>query len=342
LAAVNLIVSDGSGNFIEVPELETAGVNFIKPLTLEPDVLIPLPEGSKMIELPRRIAIGYDPDLEKHLQLREYNGEPVYPVAVSLPSGYLQIYRSAFSMVLDSPRLSPASYTVVGRGDHQYLTGAIKMTQRLFPGYDTIFSDGSTASAKEMVDKSVTRLQSSSKHLMRFELNDSGAAPEITRAVQGIRQRTEEGLIYIDAHQIDPGTIKSCCEAGTDWIGVNLNSAQPKYFERFYKRRGHTFEELLTCLRMINQSGCGIILNYGVFPGLTDHPAEMEALEKLFNTVNIGMFQPYNLPVDPEWYMDKLMMMSLPRKQVGMRAWWEHIGKDYPGIEAGYLERNSS
>ena len=108
------------------------------------------------------------------------------------------------------------------------------------------------------------------------------------------------------------------------------------------QKQGHTFEELLTCLRMINQSGCGIILNYGVFPGLTDHPAEMEALEKLFNTVDIGMFQPYNLPVDPEWYMDKLMMMSLSRKQVGMRIWWEHIGKDYPGMETGYLERNSS
>jgi hypothetical protein len=334
----NLIVSNGNGNFLEVPELQAAGVNFIKPLTPQPDELIPLPDGSQMVELPRRVAIGYDADLKKYLQLREYNGGAVFPVAVSLPGGYLQMYRSAFSMVLDSPRLSPANYTMAGRKDNQYFTTAIPISRKLFSDYDILSLNNREKSLRETIDQAAFQLHRSPNGLLPVKIDEEKRIAEITEMIKSIRQETDRGLICVNSNLVNPEAVRDWCNAGADWIGLNFNSAQPKFFERFYKNRGYKLDSLLRCLHIINQYGAKIILNYGIFPGLTDHPHEIKALEKLVEQTNAAALHPYNLPVDPEWYMDKLLLMTISREQVSMRAWWEHIKGNYPDMEIGYLE----
>lgn len=330
-----LIVGDESGNFLKVPELFAAGVNFIKPLSLKEGELIPVPENARLVTLPRRVALGYDADLEKFVQLREYNATAVFPVAASLPEGYIQLYRSAFSMVLDSPRLNSNNYTAVGGKDGQYFAAALKLERRLFTGYATLALENFSETANQTVEKTVAHLQNSGQSLVKLTVNDSKQAPAVTEIVKAIRAKTDSGLLYVNSEVPNTDATKSWCRAGADYIGLHLNSAQADYYEAFNNK--YRFADLEKSLQVINQAGKRVILSYGIFPGLTDHPAEMKALEKLVEKANPAMLHLYNLPVDPEWYMDELMLQTLPRKQIGMQNWLGHMQNKFTAVTVGYF-----
>lgn len=330
-----LIAGDESGNFLEVPDLFAAGVNFIKPLSLKSGELIPVPENARLVTLPRRVALGYDADLEKFVQLREYNATPVFPAAVSLPNGYLQLYRSAFSMVLDSPRLNSNNYTAVGGRDGQYFTAALKLEHKLFSEYAVLALENFNESPDHTFDKAVSHLQKSGLSLVYLTIKNSKQAPAVTEIVKTIRAKTGSGLLYVNSGVPQPDAMKSWCQAGADYIGLPLNSAQANYFEAF--NRGHLFTDLEESLQIIRKAGRRVILNYGVFPGLTDHPVEMKALEQLVEKMSPTMLHLYNLPVDPEWYMDELMLQKMPRKQIGMQNWLGHIQNKFAGVRIGYF-----
>jgi hypothetical protein len=74
-----------------------------------------------------------------------------------------------------------------------------------------------------------------------------------------------------------------------------------------------------------------------VFPGLTDHPTEIAALERLIDTVKIDMIQARNLNMDPEWYIAELGLGRLRRTPLGIRAWITRIQNRFPTIKFGYF-----
>ena len=336
MSSPHLIVGDGDGNFTEVTELFAAGVNFIKPLSLQPDQLIPLPPGSKLSELPRRVAIGYDADLEKFVQLREYNGKAVFPTAVSLPPGYLPLYRSAFSVVLDSPRLTSGNYCAAGKTNGKYVTPALKIENKLFRKHDILSLQGIEFSANDAVEKAVSHLQNASNSLLHIAIKKKQEIPAATEIAREIRQKTADGLLHISSEAPNPAAVKNWCDAGADYISLQINSAQMECYEAFYDSQAYRFADLEESLRIAKHSGKQIILEYGIFPGLTDFPRELKALEKLLSSAKVDLLRLYNLPTDPEWYMDKLLLMTLPRKQMGMAQWWEHVRANLTSVQIGY------
>lgn len=332
----HLVVSGGDGNFTEVPDLFAAGVNFIKPLSLKPDDLIPLPEDSKLMELPRRVAIGYDADLEKFVQLREYDSKAVFPVAVSLPPGYLPLYRSAFSMVLDSPRLASFNYTAAAMREGRYVTAAIKIEDKLFRGFDILPLQYVNVPVNDTINKAASHLQSSANPLLYLSTMEKNQIPAATEIARAIRKKTETGLFCISSEVPDPEAVKTWCNAGVDFIGLQLNSAQKVFYEAFHDSQAYRFADLEESFRVAKKSGRRTILEYAIFPGLTDFPQELNALEKLLTDAEVDMLRLYNLAADPEWYMDKLLLMTLPRKQMGMAQWWDYVRRNLPDVQIGH------
>ena len=51
----NLVVSDGGGNLFEIPDLLMAGMTLAVPTQPEEATLLPLPFGSDLFELPKRV-----------------------------------------------------------------------------------------------------------------------------------------------------------------------------------------------------------------------------------------------------------------------------------------------
>ena len=77
----NLVVSDGCGNVFEIPDYLMAGMSLNRPILPEPEDLIALPDGSDLLELPGRGAVGYDAKRGKFVEVRTYRDNPVYAVA---------------------------------------------------------------------------------------------------------------------------------------------------------------------------------------------------------------------------------------------------------------------
>ena len=110
----NLVVSDGNGNIFEIPDYYMCGMNGTKIFLPDMEELIPIPYGSDLFELPGRAAIGYDPRKKQFVEVKEYQGNPVYAVSAFMAPAYMQLYRSAYKNGTNSPRLPLYNYTAVG------------------------------------------------------------------------------------------------------------------------------------------------------------------------------------------------------------------------------------
>jgi hypothetical protein len=336
----HLIVGNSAGNLIEIPGIYMAGMNLVKPALPREADLIPVPDDLQIITLPGRVAIGYDPDLEKFVQIREYDSTPVFPVAAVLPPPYLQILRSAFSIVLDAPRLPNQNYSAVGCLNQTYFAAALKVDQRLFDNFNILELNPLLESPSEMIEAGLQHLLHAPNALVNLDISEEVNLDAVSNLIQSIRQQTFRGMIQINASAPDPRSIKKWCEAGLDSIRLTLNSAQGNYYNLFHEPQESRFDDIVESFKIARYFHRRAVLNYEIFPGLTDHPAEIDALIKLVRELKIETIQLHNLKIDPEWYMDELQLLNLTRKQIGIQNWFTHLQKTFPAIQIGYYDRS--
>lgn len=322
----HLLVTDGQGRFIEVPDIYLAGVGFVKPVRPDTATLVPLPEDAELIGLPGRVAIGYDPELEKFVQLREYDGMTVYPVAAVLPPEQLQIYRSAFSMVLDAPRLPDKSYSAVGGRNGVYWAAAMPLPPHPLVGPVLEIEDFPAIDTAAVV----RHLQRHPDARVRLHYSGEKTGFEMAEWIAAIRRQTSRGELQLVAPAVTPDAVRDWGRAGINRLQLTFNSAREDYYQAFYRPRGYRFGLLTDAFHAAASLGIKIELTYLTFPGLTDHPVEMKALENLLREFPVEALHLSNLAIDPEWYMDELAILPLSRKQVGMPNWLAHFQEQFP------------
>ncbi len=325
----HLVVGDAAGNFYEVPELYMAGVGFIKPLLPGQKDLLALTEKSALQVLPGRVAIGYDPDLEKYIQLREYNGTAVFPVAAALPQHQLQIYRSAFSMVLDAPRLPGKNYTATGMRDGAFFAAATEISQTAEKQRSYTFVNNLTETVPAALLQSAAVANDAA-----LVISDAKGEDEATLAgfIKSIRSLNGDISMYMQTPALTPSLASTLCNAGVNGLWVSTNSFQEDYFDKLHAPSGSKFNNLNASIKAMQDCGGETILDYQVFPGLTDHPREIEAMDAFLSGTAITTLHLSNLAIDPEWYMDELMILALPRDQIGIPAWLEGLHARYPEL----------
>ena len=390
----NLLVSDGRGNLIEIPELKMSGMGFIRPLAPETSQLMPMPEQSQLVDLLGRNAIGYDASLSNFIPFREYGGKRVYPVACVLNSNHLQLMRTAFSTNLDAPRLAEYNYTAVGILDGQHFVAAQTIRDQVsgildeatkteaadtaaslsgkFPGNQiaeywatnwksefrstsalnfilqrgrlvlplSVLKSGSHGedsrkpvqpTTRELIDVAVAHLEHASEAEVCFAV-DVRNETTIAEIVAQVRKQTRRGIIEISAHGNNPSAIRAVCELQIDRMVIKLNSLQEEYFQRLHQSNNVLFKNVIESIETAGQFSSELVLHYDVFPGLTDHPEEMDALSHALRTQKINALRPVNLNIDPDWYVDELRLFNLSREQIGMNAWLEEIRNRFENI----------
>jgi pyruvate-formate lyase-activating enzyme len=109
------IVADENGSIVEIPGLLMAGQS-LSGLNVPSDKdIIPLPGGSDVFILPGRSAVGFDPAQRQFVAIEEYHGKRVYPVAVFISPGHMQLYFAAYmEPAAGAPRLPLYCYTAAG------------------------------------------------------------------------------------------------------------------------------------------------------------------------------------------------------------------------------------
>ena len=78
------------------------------------------------------------------------------------------------------------------------------------------------------------------------------------------------------------------------------------------------------------------MLNYLVFPGVSDRREEIDAMSRLIDETGVDMIQMRNLSIDPVMYLQALKKDG---KGIGMLAMLRELKSRFPALQYGYFNR---
>jgi hypothetical protein len=194
--------------------------------------------------------------------------------------------------------------------------------------------------SQEIADIALHHLEHAPYPVMSFGQGCEGepllVADTLAEAMRRVRAVTDRGIFNINTNGSRPDDVAKLCEAGLRSIRVSMNSAQKDWYTGYYLPRNYEFEALAQSLKVVRQHGGWASINYFVFPGCTDTPAEWDALQRLIENTDLSMIQWRNFNIDPDWYFKKL------RKQpdgnpFGVLELMHRVRETYPHIAYGYF-----
>ena len=193
---------------------------------------------------------------------------------------------------------------------------------------------------KELCEVAVPHLREAENAIVSFGQGCEGdpilQTDIICAAVREMRRATMRGTINFNSNASIPEAIDRLAEAGVDSIRVSLNSVQERFYNAYYRPRGYCFGDVLESIRRAKRAGLFTMLNYLVFPGLTDRAEEIEALLKLVNETGIDLIQLRNLSIDPLMYLDA---MGVAEAGLGMKTMMDRVKAEVPRLQYGYFNR---
>jgi wyosine [tRNA(Phe)-imidazoG37] synthetase (radical SAM superfamily) len=130
MTTARLVYADESGQLYDHPYLEMAGSTGGIWTRVEDDLLIPLPPGSELFLLPRRLPVGYDRKKRQFVRLEEdpYNSQSkVQAVAAFMAPAHAQILTAAYHSEQNAPILPLFSYTALGWQEGQFVAAGLRV-----------------------------------------------------------------------------------------------------------------------------------------------------------------------------------------------------------------------
>jgi molybdenum cofactor biosynthesis enzyme MoaA len=195
-------------------------------------------------------------------------------------------------------------------------------------------------SVKELCEVAIPHLKEAENSIVSFGQGCEGdpimQADVISESVREMRRQTERGTINFNSNASLPEAIDKLATAGVESIRVSLNSAQEPFYNAYYRPCGYCFDDVVESMRRAKVAGLYLMLNYLVFPGVTDREDEIEAMSDLIDLVGVDMIQMRNLSLDPVLYLDSLQLSG---KGVGMVEMLKRHKARFPDLQYGYFNR---
>jgi molybdenum cofactor biosynthesis enzyme MoaA len=193
---------------------------------------------------------------------------------------------------------------------------------------------------KELCEVAVPHLKEAKNAIVSFGQGCEGdpimQSDVISEAVLEMRRQTERGTINFNSNASLPDAIDKLAAAGVESIRVSLNSAQEHLYNAYYRPCGYRFDDVVESMQRAKAAGLYLMLNYLVFPGVTDREDEIEAMGELIDLVGVDMIQMRNLSLDPVLYLDSLQVKG---KGVGMVEMLKMHKARFPSLQYGYFNR---
>jgi pyruvate-formate lyase-activating enzyme len=161
-------------------------------------------------------------------------------------------------------------------------------------------------------------------------------ADTIAEATGRLKAATSRGTVNFNSNGSLPDKIRLLCDAGMDSMRFSMNSVREEHYNRYYRPVGYRFADVVESVRAAKERGLFTMINYLVSPGLSDHPAEVEALLAFIETTGVDMIQLRNLSIDPDFYNRR---MEVSGRGIGMYRMLEEVKKAFPRIQYGYFNR---
>lgn len=194
-------------------------------------------------------------------------------------------------------------------------------------------------SPKEISQMAVAHLTSAPTPIVSFGQGCEGEpllqADTIEKAIIKIRKQTPKGTINLNSNSSLPESVAKLAKAGLDSLRVSLNSVQPHYYERYYRPKNYSFEDVKQSIREMKAAGKFVSLNYFILPGITDSEPEFEALVDFCSQLKVDFIQLRNLNMDPEWYLE-VLQFDKNVKPLGILNWYKKLQQKLPELRFGY------
>lgn len=157
---------------------------------------------------------------------------------------------------------------------------------------------------------------------------------EATRRLK--KSAGSRGTINFNSNGSIPDRIRLLCDAGMDSMRFSMNSVQEELYNRYYRPVNYRFADVVESVKIAKERGLFTMINYLVSPGVTDSPAEADALLRFIGATGVDMLQMRNLSIDPDYYNRELGIKS---SGTGMYRLLERIKQEFPKVQFGYFNR---
>jgi molybdenum cofactor biosynthesis enzyme MoaA len=195
-------------------------------------------------------------------------------------------------------------------------------------------------SVQELCEVAVPHLETAENAIVSFGQGCEGdpilQADTICAAVREMRRQTGRGTINFNSNASLPDAVDQLAAAGVESIRVSLNSVIEERYNAYYRPRGYRFAAVIESVHRDKQAGLFTMLNYLVFPGVTDQPDELEALVELVESAGVDLIQMRNLSIDPVMYWEAL---GQPTDGLGMQTLLDQLKQRVPRLQFGYFNR---
>ncbi|MDE3193456.1 MAG: radical SAM protein [Chloroflexota bacterium] len=121
----------------------------------------------------------------------------------------------------------------------------------------------------------------------------------LEEAITGIRERSPGADVRLETSAPDPAALRRALDAGLGAITVRLGSARPDTYETLHGPIAHRWSDVRASLQLAAERDVRITIALLVLPGLTDRPAEVDALVALLGELPGGHVELRDLGSDP-------------------------------------------
>lgn len=200
---------------------------------------------------------------------------------------------------------------------------------------------GFRPSQEEIVSLSVHHLETAPEAIVSFGQGCEGEPLTEYRLIAGsiskIRAKTGRGTINLNTNGSWPKRLRFIARSGLDSVRISLNSARPEFYRAYYRPRNYAFEDVVDSIALCRDMGLYTMINYLVFPGITDQEEEVEALKELIQKTGVNFLHLKNLCIDPQFYLK-----NMPKSRsgcVGIKEMVDILDREFPGLEIGYFNQ---
>ena len=157
----------------------------------------------------------------------------------------------------------------------------------------------------------------------------------LENSILKLREKTGQGTINLNTNGSFPKRLVKLCDAGLDSVRITINSPHLKFYKRYHRPKGYSFEEVVDSLVQAKEKGIYTSINLLVFPGFTDRENEVEGLVDLIKKTNLDLIQMRNLNIDPDLYL-KTMGRG---EGMGISKMIDILKKEFAFLQFGYFNR---
>ena len=196
-------------------------------------------------------------------------------------------------------------------------------------------------SEKDLVYTAVEHLKEAPEAIVSFGQGCEGEPLTehelIAHSIKRIREKTDKGTINLNTNGSWPERIRLIAQSGLDSIRISLNSARSQFYRAYYRPQGYDLEDVVASISLSRDLGLYTMINYLVFPGITDQEEEIEALIGLIKKTGVNFLHLKNLNIDPQLYVERMPKTTSPA--VGVRRMVALLEEEFPDLELGYFNQ---